>query len=73
MFIAKMSIDDEYVKTMDCYKYFLEMGYSEEDSKMLVNLVINSAVSYDGVLDIMEASHSFIRIINNFDIKQLKI
>lgn len=73
MVIAKMSIDDDDVKIMDCYKDFLKMGYSEEDSKMLANLAVNSAVSYNGVLDIMEASDSLIRAMNNFDIKQLKV
>lgn len=62
-----MASDNSYLND------FLKMGYSEEDSKMLANLAVNSAVSYNGVLDITEASDSLIRAMNNFDIKQLKV
>ena len=71
MVVAKMNLNDNDIETMDCYKDFLNMGFSKEDSKMLTTLAIDSAISYDGVLDITEASESLIRAMNNFDTKKL--
>lgn len=71
MVVAKMSVNDNDIKMMDCYKNFLNMGFSEEDSKTLSTLAINSAISYGGILDIEEASSSLIRAMNSFDTKEL--
>ena len=62
----EMASDNSYLND------FLKMGYSEEDSKTLADLAVNFAVSYDGVLDIEEASSSLIRAMNNFDTKKNK-
>ena len=62
----EMASDNSYLND------FLKMGYSEEDSKTLDDLAANFAVSYDGVLDIEEASSSLIRAMNNFDTKKNK-
>ena len=56
----------------DCYKDFLRMGFSEGESKTLTNLAVNSAVSYDGILDIEEAKNSIVGTLNCVDIKKLK-
>ena len=60
---------DEYD---DCLNGFKKLGYSEEDSKTLANLAVNSAVPCNGVLDITEAADNLIAAINNVDIKELK-
>lgn len=51
---------------------FLKMGYSEEDSNTLADLAVNSAVSYNGMLDITEATNSLIAAINNVEVEKLK-
>lgn len=50
---------------------FLKMGYSEEDSQTLVDLAINSSISYDGILDITEAVNGLIAAINNVEVEKL--
>lgn len=60
---------DEYD---DCLNGFKKLGCSEEDSKTLANLAVNSAVPCNGVLDITEAVDNLIAAINNVDIKELK-
>ena len=62
----EMASDNSYLND------FLKMGYSEEDSKTLADLAVNSAVSYDGVLDITEATNSLIAAINNVEVDKLK-
>lgn len=62
----EMASDNSYLND------FLKMGYSEEDSKTLADLVVNSAVSYDGILDITEATNSLITAINNVEVEKLK-
>ena len=62
----EMASDNSYLND------FLKMGYSEEDSKTLADLAVNSAVSYDGTLDITEAANSLISTINNIEIDKLK-
>lgn len=62
----EMASDNSYLND------FLKMGYSEEDSKILADLAVNSAVSYDGVLDITEAANSIISVINNVEVEKLK-
>ena len=56
----------------DCYKDFLRIGFSEEESKTLANLAANSAISYDGILDIEEAKNSIVSTLNCVDIEKLK-
>jgi hypothetical protein len=51
---------------------FLAMGYSKEDSKTLADLAVNSAISYNGKLDIAEAVDSLIRVMNNVDVEKLE-
>lgn len=62
----EMASDNSYLND------FLKMGYSEEDSKTLADLAVNSAVSYNGVLDITEAANSLIATINNVEVEKLK-
>lgn len=62
----------EMASDNNCLNDFLKMGYSEEDSKILADLAVNSAVSYDGVLDIIEAANSIIFTINNVEVEKLK-
>lgn len=62
----EMASDNSYLND------FLKMGYSEEDSKTLADLAVNSAVSYNGVLDITEAANSLITTINNVEVEKLK-
>ena len=61
----EMASDNSYLND------FLKMGYSEEDSKTLVDLAVNSAVSYNGMLDITEATNGLIAAINNVEVKKL--
>lgn len=62
----EMANDNSYLND------FLKMGYSEEDSKILADLAVNSAVSYNNTLDITEAANSLISTINNVEIDKLK-
>lgn len=62
----EMSSDNSYLND------FLKIGYSEEDSKILADLAVNSAVSYNGTLDITEATNSIISTINNVEVEKLK-
>ena len=62
----EMASDNSYLND------FLKMGYSEEDSKTLADLAANSAVSYDGMLDITEATNGIIAVINNVEAEKLK-
>lgn len=62
----EMASDNSYLND------FLKMGYSEEDSNILADLAVNSAVSYDGMLDIAEATNGLITAINNVEVEKLK-
>lgn len=62
----EMARDNSYLND------FLKMGYSEEESKTLANLAVNSAISYDGVIDIEEAKNSIVNTLNCVDIEKLK-
>lgn len=56
----------------DCYKDFLRIGFSEEESKTLANLAVNSAISHDGILDIEEAKNSIVSTLKCVNIENLK-
>ena len=56
----------------DCYKDFLNIGFTEEESKTLADLAVKSAIPNDGILDIEEAKNSIVSTINGIDIKKLK-
>lgn len=62
----EMASDNSYLND------FLKMGYSEEDSNTLADLAVNSAVSYNGMLDITEATNGLITAINNIEVEKLK-
>ena len=62
----EMSNDNSYLDD------FLKMGYSEEDSKILTDLAVSSAVSYNGMLDITEAVNNFVSAINNVEVEKLE-
>ena len=55
----------------DIGEEFVKMGYSEKDSITLANLAVNSAVSYNGVLDITEAANSLATAINGVKTERL--
>ena len=61
----EMASDNSYLND------FLKMGYSEEDSKTITDLAVNSAVSYNGMLDITEATNGLIAAINNIEVEKL--
>lgn len=61
----EVSSDNSYLND------FLKMGYSEEDSAVLADLAVNSAISYNGVADITEAVNALMTTINNVDIEYL--
>lgn len=63
----EMSNDNSYLND------FLKMGYSEEDSKILVDLSVSSAVTYDGMLDITEAVNDIVTTINNVEVEKLGV
>lgn len=62
----EMASDNSYLND------FLKMGYSEEDSNTFADLAVNSAVSYNGMLDITEATNGLIAAINNVEVEKLK-
>lgn len=47
------------------YKDFLNAGYSEEDSCTLANVAMESAIAYNGMIDITDATNSLIDAFNN--------
>jgi hypothetical protein len=51
---------------------FMKMGYSFEDAKVLTDLAENSAISYNGVVDVAEATDSLVSTMNNVDFEKLK-
>lgn len=50
----------------------MKIGYSYEDAKTLADLAANSAVSYNGIVDVAEATDSLIKAMNNVDFEKLK-
>ena len=63
--------NDKNLLLGDIGEEFVRMGYSEEDSITLTNLAVESAVSYNGVLDIVEATNSLVTAINGVTTERL--